>query len=91
VLPQSVNKKHRQTLEAVFAKPEKATILWDDIEDLFVALGGQVSYGGGSAVRVVLNGVVAVFHRPHPQKDTYKSALKRVRRFLTEAGYSPEI
>jgi hypothetical protein len=35
-------------------------------------------------VRVVLNGVVAVFHKPHPQKETYKSAVRRVRRFFPQ-------
>jgi hypothetical protein len=41
-------------------------------------------------VRVILNDVVAVFHQPHPQKETYKSALRRVRRYLIEAGIGPE-
>jgi len=33
-----------------------------------------------------LNGVRAVFHRPHPRKQTDKGALKSMRRFLIEAG-----
>jgi hypothetical protein len=45
-----------------------------------------VSEGSGSRVRVYLNGVRAVFHRPHPQKETDKGELKSIRRFLTEAG-----
>jgi len=32
----------------------------------------------------------AVFHRPHPQKETGKGALKAIRRFLTEAGVDTE-
>jgi hypothetical protein len=40
-------------------------------------------------VRVSLNRVDAVFHRPHPRKETDKGALKSVRRFLSEAGVSP--
>lgn len=31
----------------------------------------------------------AVFHRPHPQPDTNKDAVKSVRRFLKEAGVQP--
>jgi len=34
----------------------------------------------------MLNDIVAVFHRPHPQKETDKGALKSVRRFLINAG-----
>jgi HicA toxin of bacterial toxin-antitoxin, len=73
----------------VFATPVHAAIAWRDIEALLVACGGEISEGGGSRVRVALNGVRAVFHRPHPQKETDKGAVKSVRRFLTEAGITP--
>jgi hypothetical protein len=63
----------------------RAGIPWPDIEGLFVACGAEISEGAGSRLRVALNGVRAVFHRPHPQKATDKGALKSVRRFLTEA------
>jgi hypothetical protein len=81
--------KHRTTLEAVFATPVRASIAWRDIEALFVACGAEISEGQGSRVRVALNGVRAVFHRPHPQKETDKGAVKSVRRFLTEAEITP--
>ena len=81
--------RHHATLEAVFAEPVRANIPWRDIEALFVALGGEVSEGQGSRVRVALNGVRAVFHRPHPQKETDKGAVKSVRRFLIEAEIRP--
>jgi hypothetical protein len=84
-----LNATHRATLEAVFAEPVRAGIAWRDIEALFVACGAQISEGQGSRVRVALNGVRAVFHRPHPRKDTDKGAVKSVRRFLTEAEIRP--
>lgn len=56
------------------------------IENQLLALGAELSEGRGSRVRVYLEGVRAVFHRPHPQKETEKGAIKSVRRFLTEAG-----
>ena len=81
--------KHRATLEAVFAEPVRAGIHWADIEALFRAAGAELSEGRGSWVRVALNGVRAVFHRPHPRKETDKGAVKSVRRFLNEAGIEP--
>ena len=81
--------KHWATLEAVFADPVRASIAWRDIEALFVACGAEISEGQGSRVRIALNGVRAVFHRPHPQKETDKGAVKSVRRFLTEAEIFP--
>jgi hypothetical protein len=81
--------RHRKTLEAIFATPVRANVAWRDVESLFLAAGADVSEGSGSRVRVSLNGVDAVFHRPHPRKETDKGALKSVRRFLTEAGVKP--
>lgn len=60
--------------------------LWSDIESLLVALGAELNEGRGSRVRIYLNGVRAVFHRPHPEKETNKGAVISMRRFLLEAG-----
>ena len=76
-------------MESIFADPVRSNVPWADVEALFTAAGGDVSEGRGSRVRVSLNGVDAVFHRPHPAKETDKGALKSVRRFLREAGITP--
>jgi len=81
-----LNKKHKTILFDIFQEPIRADVNWDNIESLFLALGGEISGGSGSRVRVFLNGIRAVFHRPHPQRVTDKGALKSVRRFLMEAG-----
>ena len=84
-----MDSKHRKTLEAIFERPERANIAWRDIESLLTALGAEISQGNGSRVRVALKGVRAVFHRPHPRKETNKGAVKSVRRFLEAAGVKP--
>lgn len=84
-----LNSKQRRTLEAVFARPTRGSIVWTDIESLFLALEANVSQGRGSRVRVTLNGVVAVFHEPHPHKQTAKKAVEAVRAFLEAAGITP--
>ena len=84
-----MNGKHVATLHAVFDDPVRSGIAWRDIEAMLAAAGAEISEGQGSRVRVALNGVRAVFHRPHPQKETDKGAVKSVRRFLMEAGVSP--
>ena len=81
-----MNKKQRQTLKRIFERTERADISWLDIESLFIALGADISEGRGSRVRVALNEVRAVFHRPHPKRVVNKGAVKSVRRFLKEAG-----
>jgi hypothetical protein len=49
-------------------------------------LNAFISEGRGARVRIELNGVKAVFHRPHPKRETDKGALVSVRRFLENAG-----
>jgi len=84
-----MNKKHRRALAAVFAEPTRANVNWLDIEAMLLACGAEISEGEGSRIRIALNGVRAVFHRPHPQKETDKGALRSMRRFLSEAGVTP--
>ena len=81
-----MRRKHEQILSRIFQVPAQSGIPWKDVEAMMIALGAEVSEGHGSRVRVALNGVRAVFHRPHPHKDTDKGAVVSVRRFLQEAG-----
>ena len=81
---------HRKTLQTIFEDPIRSNILWTDVEKLLLALGAELSEGKGSRVRVYLNEVRAVFHRPHPRKETDKGAVKSVRHLLSEAGFKPE-
>lgn len=81
-----INSKQKKILDSIFAEPIKSDIIWTDIENVLIALGAEISEGRGSRVRIYLNGTRAVFHRPHPEKETDKGALKSMRRFLIEAG-----
>ena len=83
-----MNTKHKKTIELIYKNPIQSNILWADIMGLLSALGAEITEGSGSRVRIKLNGVRAVFHRPHPQKTTDKGAVNSVRRFLENAGVS---
>jgi hypothetical protein len=84
-----VKAKHLATPRAIFETPVRANIPWADIEALLAALGAEVSEGSGSRVRIALNGVRAVFHRPHPRKETDRGAVVSMRRFLQQAEVKP--
>ena len=89
-----MNQKHRRTLEAIFDDPVRPNIVrsnipWRDIESMLKTVGAELTEGEGSRVRIALNGVRAVFHRSHPQKETDKGAVRSMRRFLIEAGVTP--
>lgn len=76
-------------MRAIFAEPATANLEWAAIEALLVALGADVTEGNGSRVRVVLAGVRAVFHRPHPQKEAKRYVVRAVRDYLKQAGIKP--
>ena len=85
-----MNRKHERTLESIFKTPVQSNIVWEDCIKLLKTLGAIISKGEGSRVRIALNGVRAVFHRPHPQKEIDKGALVSLRDFLENAKIIPK-
>ena len=84
-----MNSKQEKTLAEIFRNPVQANIPWNEVESLLKSLGAEISEGNGSRVRIKLNAERAVFHRPHPQKETDKGAIISMRRFLENAGVKP--
>ena len=78
--------KHYKTLEAIYKKPVQSNIEWKENESLLISLGAEISEGSGSRIRIKLNEVRAVFHRPHPRKEADKGSIVSMRRFLENAG-----
>ncbi len=81
-----MRKRHQKTLDAIFQKPDRKNIHWNDFITLLEVSGAKISYRGGSMVGFRLHGRYAVFHKPHPGNEIYPSDLKRIRRFLTKTG-----
>ena len=81
-----MHNRHQKTLAHLLEDPPRADIEWRAVESLFRALGAEITQGSGSRVRVMLGGVKAVLHRPHPEKEVSKSMVKSIREFLTNAG-----
>ena len=84
-----MKKRHKATLELIFARPVSGSIRWADIEALFVALGAEISEREGSRIGVFLFDEVRVFHRPHPSPDTDKGAVTSIRKWLDAYGVRP--
>jgi hypothetical protein len=74
--------KHRRTLEAIFATPTRAGIVFPDIEALVIAIGGEVREGEGSRVVFELKGSRRYLHRPHPGKEAKKYQVEELREWL---------
>jgi hypothetical protein len=84
-----MNAKQRKTLADVFTDPVSATIRWASIESLLKAVGCRVVEGGGSRVKFERNGVIASFHRSHPEPNAKRYQVRDAREFLTRLGVRP--
>jgi len=74
--------KHRRTLEAIFATPTRAGVVFSDIEALLIAIGGEVREGEGSRVVFELKGSRRYLHRPHPGKEAKKYQVEELCEWL---------
>lgn len=84
-----MNSKQRKTLRAVFADPVSSSIAWKDIESLLIAVGSETIEGNGSRVRFCKDGVLASFHRPHPQKEAKPYQVRDARTYLIQLEIKP--
>lgn len=84
-----MKRKHRATLELIFARPASGNVKWREVEALLLELGADVKEAEGSRITVTLFDSVRVFHRPHPSPDTDKGALASVRKWLEDNGVTP--
>jgi len=84
-----MNNKHKKTLNLIFENPVRSKINREHIENLFIGLGAEIKEIKCSRVSIFLNENVAIFHRPHPEKETDKGVVKSVREFLRRNGVQP--
>jgi len=84
-----LNSTQRRTLVMIFSHPVPPSLEWRRIEALFMALGAQRIEGNGSRVRFELHGIIASFHRPHPEKEAKPYQVRDARTFLENAGVTP--
>lgn len=81
-----MNKKNRRLLDKLFEHPTRSDVEWKEAMSALNALGAVITEGKGSAVRIKLNDVRAVFHKPHPRKEMGKSLVEDLRDFIVNSG-----
>ena len=81
-----MNAKHRKTLRAIFTKPTSPSIVFNEIEALLLALGGQVHEREGSRIKITIKGEQWRCHRPHPGKEAKRYQVEEIRELLERIG-----
>lgn len=84
-----MNSRQRKTLNAIFAEPLSGNLEWSAIESLLKSVGCEAIEGSGSAVKFRHGKLIALFHRPHPEKEAKRYQVRDAREFLRKIGVTP--
>ena len=71
--------------------PPSGNIHWRDVESLLKHVGASPEPISGARVRVRLNRMEDVLHRPHHSKVIDTMSLAHLRGFLARAGVTPSL
>ena len=78
-------------LRMIFHDPPSGNIHWRDVESLLKHVGASLEPISGARVRVKLNRMEGILHRPHHSNVLDSSGLIHVREFLARAGVTPSL
>ena len=84
-----MSRHHAKLIRTVFHDPPSGNVHWRDIESLLKHVCASVESISGARVRVTLNHMEGVLHRPHHGHTLDASALLHLRGLLARAGVTP--
>jgi hypothetical protein len=86
-----MSRRHANLIRSIFHDPPSGNVHWRDIEALLKHVGATVEPISGARVRVKLNRMEDVLHRPHHSNVLDASAVVHLRVFLARAGVTPSM
>ena len=86
-----MNRRAANLLRMIFHDPPSGNIHWRDVESLLKHVGASLEPISGARVRVKLNRMEGILHRPHHSNVLDSSGLIHVREFLARAGVKPSL
>lgn len=81
--------RHVNFLRTIFHDPPSGNIHWRDVESLLRHVGATLEPISGARIRVKLNRMEDILHRPHHSNVLDVSALRHLREVLARAGVTP--
>ncbi|SFV88650.1 HicA protein [hydrothermal vent metagenome] len=79
-----MNSKQRKTLKKIMTTPALASIEFDDIVKCMIAMGYDFKQGEGSRVAFIIDSEVLPIHKPHPNKELKKYAVRQLQLFIKQ-------
>jgi HicA toxin of bacterial toxin-antitoxin, len=84
-----MSRHHAQLIRSIFHDPPSGNIHWRDIESLLKHVGVTVESLSGARIRMTLNRMEGVLHRPHHGNTLGTQSVVHLREFLARAGVTP--
>ncbi len=81
--------KHANLIRTIFHDPVSGNIHWREVESLLHHLGATIEPLSGARLRVLLNRVEGVLHRPHHSNVLSRQDVHHLREYLARAGVTP--
>jgi hypothetical protein len=86
-----MSRHHANLIRSIFHDPPSGNIHWRDIESLLKHVGAELEPISGARIRIKLNRMEGVLHRPHHSNVLDASSLVHLREFLARAGVTPSL
>jgi hypothetical protein len=83
--------KHEHLLHTLFQDPVSGNVHWREIESLLIHLGAEVEPLSGARIKVMLNKVEGILHRPHHSSVCGRQEIKHIREYLASARVTPSL
>ena len=86
-----MSRHHANLIRTIFHDPPSGNVHWRDIVSLLNHVGATQEPLSGARVRVTLDRMEVVLHRPHHSNVLSSTSLVHVREFLARAGVTPSL
>lgn len=86
-----MSRHHVNLIRSIFHDPPSGNLHWREIESLLKHVGVSVESISGARVRMTLNRMEDVLHRPHHGNTLDSKSLLHLRGFLARAGVTPSL
>jgi hypothetical protein len=86
-----MSRHHANLIRSIFHDPPSGNVHWREIESLLKHVGASLESLSGARIRVTLNRMEDIVHRPHHSNVMDAKSLLHLRAFLARAGVTPSM
>ena len=86
-----MSRHHANLIRTIFHDPPSGNVHWRDVESLLKHVGATLEPISGARIRVKLNRMEGVLHRPHHSNVLDANSLAHLREVLAQGGVTPSM